>query len=145
MVEAPTITEITMSGPGAGGPETATAVLGDVVSILSGDAPVDQPRLALEVVADVSSSFYLHLEVADRPRVLARIADVLGHNEISVQSVVQRGLGDDARLVMVAARVSREGLLRRLRGDRGARLPALRAARDPGDRGGVQLSSQPLI
>src|SRR6266550_147505 len=35
MVEAPTITEITMSGPGAGGIETASAVLGDVVSILS--------------------------------------------------------------------------------------------------------------
>jgi homoserine dehydrogenase len=33
--------------------------------------------------------------------VLARIADVLGRNEISVESVVQRGLGDEARLVMV--------------------------------------------
>ena len=53
------------------------------------------------MIRDVSSSFYLHLEVADRPGVLARIADVLGRNEISVQSVVQRGLGDDARLVMV--------------------------------------------
>jgi homoserine dehydrogenase len=101
MVEAPTITEITMSGPGAGGPETATAVLGDVVSILSGDTPVHRIRRRLEVVTDVSSAFYLHLEVADRPGVLARIADVLGRNEISVQSVVQRGLGDDARLVMV--------------------------------------------
>jgi homoserine dehydrogenase len=39
--------------------------------------------------------------VADRPGVLARIADALGRNEISVLSVVQRGLGDDARLVMV--------------------------------------------
>ena len=66
-VEAPAITEITLSGPGAGGPQTATAVLGDVVSILGGEAPVDQPRLELEVVTDVSSSFYLHLEVADRP------------------------------------------------------------------------------
>jgi homoserine dehydrogenase len=101
MVEAPTITEITMSGPGAGGVETASAVLGDVVSILSGDAPVHQVRRSLEVVTDVSSAFYLHLEVADRPGVLARIADVLGRNEISVQSVVQRGMGDDARLVMV--------------------------------------------
>ena len=101
MVEAPTITEITMSGPGAGGVETASAVLGDVVSILSGDAPVHQVRRSLEVVSDVSSAFYLHLEVADRPGVLARIADVLGRNEISVQSVVQRGMGDDARLVMV--------------------------------------------
>ena len=32
---------------------------------------------------------------------LAQIAEVLGDNEVSVQSVVQRGLGDDARLVMV--------------------------------------------
>jgi homoserine dehydrogenase len=100
-VEAPAITEITMSGPGAGGVQTATAVLGDVVSILAGEAPVDQPRESLAIVTDVSSSFYLHLEVADRPGVLARIADVLGRNGISVQSVVQRGLGDEARLVMV--------------------------------------------
>jgi homoserine dehydrogenase len=101
MVEAPSITEITMSGPGAGGPQTATAVLGDLVSILSGEAPVDEPRERLEVVREVSSSFYLHLEVADRPLVLAQIADLLGHNAISVQSVVQRGLGEEARLVMV--------------------------------------------
>jgi homoserine dehydrogenase len=101
MVEAPAITEITMSGPGAGGPQTATAVLGDLVSILSGDAPVDQPSTELALITEVSSSFYLHLEVADRPGVLATVADVLGRNGISVQSVVQRGLGDDARLVMV--------------------------------------------
>ena len=101
MVEAPTITEITMSGPGAGGDQTATAVLGDLVSILSGDAPVDQPSERLDVIRDVSSAFYLHLEVADRPGVLARITEILGRNGISVQSVVQRGLGDDARLVMV--------------------------------------------
>lgn len=101
MVEALAINEITLSGPGAGGAETATAVLGDVVSILAGEAPVHQLRRRLPIVTDVSSSFYLYLEVADRPGVLARVADVLGRNEISVESVVQRGLGDDARLVMV--------------------------------------------
>jgi len=101
MVEAPAITEVTMSGPGAGGIETASAVLGDVVSILAGEAPVSEAREALPLVADVASSFYLHLEVADRPGVLARIAQVLGENEISVKSVVQRGIGEDARLVMV--------------------------------------------
>jgi homoserine dehydrogenase len=101
MVEAPTITEITMSGPGAGGTETATAVLGDVVSILAGNAPVHETREELAIVRDISSSFYLHLEVADRPGVLAHVADVLGRNEVSVRSVVQRGQGDDARLVMV--------------------------------------------
>ncbi len=101
MVEAPAITEITMSGPGAGGSATATAVLGDVVSILAGEAPVHQPTTDLAMVPDVSSSFYLHLEVDDRPGVLAAVADVLGQAGISVRSVVQRGSGDQARLVMV--------------------------------------------
>jgi homoserine dehydrogenase len=101
MVEADEITEVTMSGPGAGGVQTASAVLGDVVSILSGDAPVHETRAQLPIVSDVASSFYLHLEVADRPGVLARIAQVLGDNEVSVKSVVQRGSGDEAQLVMV--------------------------------------------
>jgi homoserine dehydrogenase len=101
MVEAPAITEITMSGPGAGGTATATAVLGDVVSILAGEAPVHDAADRLPVVRDVASAFYLHLEVADRPGVLAAVADVLGRNEVSVRSVVQRGTGHEARLVMV--------------------------------------------
>ena len=101
MVEAPEITEVTMSGPGAGGMQTASAVLGDVVSILSGDAPVHETRERLPIVGDVTSSFYLHLEVADRPGVLAGVATVLGDKGVSVKSVVQRGAGEDARLVMV--------------------------------------------
>ncbi len=101
MVEAPEITEVTMSGPGAGGVQTASAVLGDVVSVLSGDAPVHETRERLPIVADVSSSFYLHLAVADRPGVLAQIAQVLGDEDVSVKSVVQRGVGEDASLVMV--------------------------------------------
>jgi homoserine dehydrogenase len=101
MVEAPAITEVTMSGPGAGGLQTASAVLGDVVSILAGEAPVHETREELPIVADVTSSFYLYLEVADQPGVLARVATVLGDHQVSVKSVVQRGFGDDARLVMV--------------------------------------------
>src|SRR4051794_27150563 len=101
MVEAPEITEVTMSGPGAGGVQTASAVLGDVVSILSGDAPVHETRERLPIVSDVTSSFYLHLAVADRPGVLASVAQVLGDENVSVKSVVQRGSGEDTRLVMV--------------------------------------------
>jgi homoserine dehydrogenase len=101
MVEAPEITEVTMSGPGAGGIQTASAVLGDVVSILNGDAPVHETRQRLPIVSDVTSSFYLHLAVADRPGVLAGVAKVLGDEDVSVKSVVQRGSGEDTRLVMV--------------------------------------------
>jgi homoserine dehydrogenase len=103
-VESRAITEITMSGPGAGGPQTASAVLGDVVSAMippasgvGGDSLTER----LTLVDDVESAFYLHMEVADRPGVLAQIAEILGMQGASIKSFVQRGLGDNARLVMV--------------------------------------------
>lgn len=100
-VEAPEITEVTISGPGAGGLQTAAAVLGDLVSVVTGEAPTHSVHNELPVLEDVTSSFYLHLEVADESGVLAEVAKVLSDAGISVKSVVQRGIGDDARLVMV--------------------------------------------
>ncbi len=100
-VESAAITEITMSGPGAGGPQTASAVLGDVISAMIPPASTPETTQRLEIVRDVESAFYLHLEVADRPGVLARIAQILGDHGISVKSVSQKGLGGEARLVMV--------------------------------------------
>ena len=80
MVEAPTITEIPMSEPGAGGPETASAVLGDLVSVISGGSPLFEQNSRLGIAKDVESAFY-HLEVEDRHGVLAKIAEILGENE----------------------------------------------------------------
>jgi len=100
-VESETITEVTLSGPGAGGPQTATAVLGDVVSAMIPPASTPETTESLPVVNDVESGFYLHMEVADRPGVLAQIAELLGMQGASIRSVVQKGLGENARLVMV--------------------------------------------
>ncbi|HWE10784.1 MAG TPA: homoserine dehydrogenase [Solirubrobacteraceae bacterium] len=100
-VESEAITEITMSGPGAGGPQTASAVLGDVISAMIPPASTPPAAETLEMVSDTTSSFYLYLEVADEPGVLARVAHVLAEQEVSVKSVVQRGMSDQARLVMV--------------------------------------------
>ncbi len=100
-VESDAITEITMSGPGAGGPQTASAVLGDVISAMIPPASTPETTQRLDVVDDVVCAFYLHLEVDDRPGVLAQVAQVLGLQGISVKSVVQKGLGAEARLVMV--------------------------------------------
>ena len=100
-VEAEAITEITLSGPGAGGRQTASAVLGDVVSVMTGGARPPAPPLELGLVEDVPNAYYLHLDVADRPGVLAAVTGVLGDEEVSIKSVVQRGMGESARLVMV--------------------------------------------
>jgi homoserine dehydrogenase len=100
-IESQAITEITLSGPGAGGPQTASAVLGDVISAMIPPASTPPTTDRLEIVTDVESAFYLHLEVADRPGVLAQVAQLLGLQGASIRSVVQKGLGENARLVMV--------------------------------------------
>jgi homoserine dehydrogenase len=100
-IESPAITEITLSGPGAGGIQTASAVLGDVVSAMIPPPSLPPPAVEQPIVTDVEFSFYLHLEVADRPGVLAQVAEILGLQGVSIRSVVQKGLGQEARLVMV--------------------------------------------
>ncbi len=100
-VESPAITEVTMSGPGAGGPQSASAVLGDVISVMFPPATPPPPERPLPLIADVTSAFYIHMEVADKPGVLGQIAAELGAEGASIKSVVQRGLGENARLVMV--------------------------------------------
>jgi homoserine dehydrogenase len=125
-VESEEITEVTMSGPGAGGPQTAAAVLGDVISAMipPPSAPVQSAPLAL--TDEVRSGFYLRLEVADEPGVLAAVAAVLARHDVSVRSVRQRGLGDQAQLVMVTHPVL-ESRFMDARGEI-ARLPAMRSA-----------------
>jgi len=100
-IESAAITEITLSGPGAGGIQTASAVLGDVVSAMIPPPSLVPPAEDVPLVTDTEFSFYLHLEVADRPGVLAQVAEILGMQDVSIKSVVQKGLGEEARLVMV--------------------------------------------
>jgi homoserine dehydrogenase len=103
-IEAPAITEITLSGPGAGGPQTASAVLGDVISAMIPPATTPETTQRLEIVTDLESGFYLHLAVDDQPGVLAQVAAALGSHGVSVKSLQQKGMGDQARLVMVLHR-----------------------------------------
>lgn len=101
------IDEIMLSGPGAGGIETASAVVGDIVSIIAREKPgVLEDVTAwreLEFYPDdeVISKFYLRLEVNDEPGVLATIAQIFGKHDVSVESVIQQGRGAHAELVMV--------------------------------------------
>ncbi|MEJ7751270.1 MAG: homoserine dehydrogenase, partial [Thermoleophilaceae bacterium] len=100
-IESPAITEITLSGPGAGGSQTASAVLGDVISAMIPPPFTPSPAEHLPLVTDRESAFYMHVEVADDPGVLAQVAEILGLQGVSIESVVQKGIGDDARLAMV--------------------------------------------
>lgn len=100
------IDEIMLSGPGAGGMETASAVVSDMVSIVTRpQSPLENPVAYRDLTFfpddDVVSTFYLRLEVTDEPGVLASIARVFGDHGVSVESVIQKGRGAHAELVMV--------------------------------------------
>ncbi|HEY1457316.1 MAG TPA: ACT domain-containing protein, partial [Solirubrobacteraceae bacterium] len=114
-VESAAITEITMSGPGAGGIQTASAVLGDVISAMLPPASPPPAAQPLPLVSDVSSAFYIHMEVADEPGVLASVAQILGDEGASIKSVLQMGLGNNARLVMVTHPLAESRLREALR------------------------------
>ena len=144
-VESDAITEITLSGPGAGGPQTASAVLGDVISAMIPPATTPETTAELPFVTDVSSAFYLHLEVADRPGVLAQVAEILGHAGRVGEVRRPAGAGGERPARDGAAPAARVASLRRAAADRPARLHALAAARDPRDRRGVHLSRVGLI
>ena len=74
---------------------------------------------------------------------LARDRQVLGDNEVSVKSVVQKGLGENARLVMVMHPVAEGRFTRAVDADLEARAAARAAAVDPRDRGGVRVVTRP--
>jgi homoserine dehydrogenase len=71
------------------------------------------------------SQYYILLNVADRPGVLASVAEAFGANNVSIRSVWQEGTGDQAQLVMITHRA--------LEGDVQATLTALRRLADVTD------------
>ena len=94
MLRGREIREITLQGPGAGGAETATAVIGDLLSVLgprpAGEVATAFRELPLEPPSRARSPLYVHLEVNDRPGVLARIAARFGDRGISLGAMIQR-------------------------------------------------------
>ena len=100
------------------------------------------PAVDLPLVEETESSFYLHLEVADRPGVLAQVAEILGLQGVSVRvGGPARTSGDDARLVMVMHPVPESQFRAAVEHDQPARLRALGAAGDPGARRVVRVSA----
>jgi homoserine dehydrogenase len=92
-------------GQGAGGEPTATAVLGDVLDAarnrVSGrhDVPFSGDRSLHYVPAsELTSVFYLSVDVLDKPGVLGKVASIFGRHNVSIQSMEQSGFGDEARL-----------------------------------------------
>ncbi|WP_249667461.1 homoserine dehydrogenase [Cellulomonas fengjieae] len=122
-VEAEAAGELMFYGRGAGGEPTASAVLGDVVSVarhrvLGGKGPVESRYAELPVLPATAARtrYQVRLEVADRPGVLAQVAAVLAAHDVSIEAVRQSPASqtpeaDVARLV-ITTHVAPEHALR---------------------------------
>ncbi|GAC1606306.1 MAG: homoserine dehydrogenase [Acidimicrobiales bacterium] len=111
-IEGESVGELMLYGRGAGGMPTASAVLGDLIDAAhnlraGGSGRTVHPSPArLRSIDDLSSAYYLELEVADEPGVLEKVAGVLGRNDVSIRSMEQdelpsEGNGHQARLVFI--------------------------------------------
>ncbi|MBV8064663.1 MAG: homoserine dehydrogenase [Actinobacteria bacterium] len=110
MLQGDAIREITLEGPGAGGIETASAVVADLVSVVgtSGTGFLQNDAcwrsLAKLPSSEWRSPFYVHLEVSDRPGVLAHVTSRLASHEVSVAQLVQKLEDGAATLELVLHR-----------------------------------------
>jgi homoserine dehydrogenase len=107
-VESQSAGRLMFYGPGAGGSPTASAVLGDLVTVARNRVrgavgPGESSYAARPVVSigSVVTRYHLSLEVADVAGVLATIAQSFAEHDVSIQTVRQNGRGADAQLVIV--------------------------------------------
>jgi homoserine dehydrogenase len=106
-IEGEAVGELMLYGRGAGGMPTASAVLGDLIDAAHNLRAGGTGRTGvlneaeLSPIDELSSQYYLNVDVVDRPGVLAAVASVFGNNGVSIRSMEQEGLGDEARLVFI--------------------------------------------
>ena len=120
-VEADAAGELMFYGPGAGSEPTGSAVLGDVVDVVRNllntvRGPIESTHRAVGIrpMEDLTTQYYLLLDVEDRPGVLAAVAATFGRHDVSIAQVWQEGAGDHAQLVLITHR-ARESNLRACR------------------------------
>jgi homoserine dehydrogenase len=107
MIQGDAIREITLEGPGAGGIETASAVVADMVSVIgTGDTGFLQNDACWRELerlpkGELRSPFYVHVDVDDRPGVLAHVAERLAAHGVSVARLIQTPAPSGAALHIV--------------------------------------------
>jgi homoserine dehydrogenase len=106
-VEGEAVGNLMFYGRGAGGHPTASAVLGDLIDAATNLRKNSSASVGTLVEArirpidEATSEYYLNLEVADRPGVLAAVAGVFGRHDVSIRAMEHEGLGQEARLIFI--------------------------------------------
>lgn len=114
-VEGEFVGETMLYGQGAGRWPTASAVVADLIDVATGRAATvawhkAEGRIAVRQISEIDARYYIRFQAIDKPGVLARIAGVLGENQISIASAMQkeRRQGQSVPLVILT-HVAKEG------------------------------------
>ena len=117
-IEGERVGPLMLYGKGAGGDQTATSVVGDIIDIARSSGQTRPGTMAhahpgwssqvplrrIRPIEEMSAQYYVLMRVADRPGVLAAVATVFSEHEVSIKSVWQEGHGEEAQLVLVTHR-----------------------------------------
>ncbi|CAN5255132.1 homoserine dehydrogenase [soil metagenome] len=116
-VESDAAGQLMFYGPGAGGAPTASAVLGDLVTVarnrladVRGAGESAYAALDVLPMGQTETRYHVAIDVDDRTGVLAAVAQTFARHDVSIQAVRQEGRGDDAQLVVVSHRASDQAL-----------------------------------
>jgi homoserine dehydrogenase len=116
-VESEAAGQLMFYGPGAGGSPTASAVLGDLVTVarnrlmdVRGVGESTYADLAMLPMGLTETRYHVAIDVDDRAGVLAAVAHAFAEQGVSIQTVRQEGRGDDAQLVVVSHRATDQAL-----------------------------------
>ncbi|MGN6779946.1 MAG: homoserine dehydrogenase [Marmoricola sp.] len=108
-VESEAAGQLMFYGPGAGGSPTASAVLGDLVTVarnrlaeVAGPGDSSYAGLSVLPMGRTQTRYHVQIDVEDKPGVLASVAQAFAERGVSIQTVRQEGRGDDAQLVVVS-------------------------------------------
>ena len=121
-VEGPAVDQLMFYGRGAGGYPSGSAVLGDLLD--AADTWIKGThtsfgtleRRGIRSIDEMSSAFYVNLEVADAPGVLAAVARVFGDHGVSIRSMEQEPIASGARLVFITHATQELSLRNTLKG-----------------------------
>ncbi len=113
-VHGDAVEDVMFYGRGAGEMPTASAVMGDVFSVARHTAYDSQGstrdnvyrNIPVKSIENTKSSYFLRMEVEDKPGVLASIASIFGNNSVSIKQVIQRDkIENNAELVIITSEV----------------------------------------
>jgi len=112
-VESAAAGQLMFYGPGAGGSPTASAVMGDLVTVarnrladVRGAGESSYADLRILAMGETQTRYHVQIDVDDKSGVLAAVALAFAEHDVSIQTVRQEGRGDDAQLVIVSHRAS---------------------------------------